>query len=79
MITACSPRKSTLLEQFKFWNWSQQEGESIDQFVTELKRMIKSCDYTESTDTMVRDCVVFGIRDAKLQSQLLRIDVDKIN
>ena len=58
MITACSPR---LFKGFKFWNWSQQEGESVDQFVTELKRIIKSCEYTESTGTMVLDCVVFGI------------------
>ena len=38
----CRPRKNTLFERFKFWNWSQQEGETVDQFVTELKRMIKN-------------------------------------
>ena len=37
--------------------------------------MIKNCEYTESTDSMVRDHLVFGIQDAKVQSQLLRIDV----
>ena len=36
----CSPRKNTLFERFKFW--SQQEGETVDQLVTELKRMIKT-------------------------------------
>ena len=40
--------------------------------------MIKNCEYTESTDTMVRDRLVFGIRDTKVQSQLLRIDVDRL-
>ena len=74
----CSPQKNTFFERFKFWNWTQQGAESVDQFVTELKRMIKNCEYTESTDTMVRDRLVFGIRDAKVQSQLLRIDVDKL-
>lgn len=40
--------------------------------------MTKNCEYTESTDTMVRDRLVFGMRDAKAQSQLLPIDVDKL-
>ena len=73
----CSPRKNNLFQRFKFWNRSQRE-ESVNQFVTELKRMIKNCKYTESTGTMVRDRLVFGIQDAKVQSQLLRNDVDKL-
>ena len=73
-----SPRKNTLFERFKFWNRSQQEDDTVNQFVTELKGMIKNCEYTPSTDTMVRDHLVFGIRDAKGQGQLLRIDVEKL-
>ena len=57
----CSPRKNNLIQRFKFWNRSQQEEQSVDQFVTELKRMIKNCKYTESTDTMARDRLVLGI------------------
>lgn len=40
--------------------------------------MIENCEYTASTVTMVRDHAVFGIRDAKVQGQLLRIDVEKL-
>ena len=40
--------------------------------------MIKNCEYTASTVTMVRDHLVFGIRDAKVQGQLLCIDVEKL-
>ena len=40
--------------------------------------MIKNCGYTESTDTMVQDRLVFGIRDAKVQGQLLHIGVEKL-
>ena len=67
-----------MFQRFKFWNRSQQEEESVDQFSTELKRMIKNCKYTGSTGTMVRDRLVLGIRDAKVQSPLLRNDVDKL-
>lgn len=69
----CTPRMNTFFERFKFRNRSQQEEKQlICSFVTELKRTIKNCEYTESTDTMVRDHLVFGIRDAKVQSQLMR-------
>lgn len=73
-----TPRKNTSCERFKFWNRSEQEGETINQFVTELQRMIKYCEYTASTVTMVRDHLVFGIRDAKVQGQLLCIDVEML-
>lgn len=73
-----TPRKNTSFERFKFWNRSEQEGETINQFVTELQRMIENCEYTISTVTMVRDHLVFGIRDAKVQGQLLCIDVEKL-
>lgn len=73
-----SPRKNPSFERFKFWNRSQQERETVNQFVTELRRMIENCEYTASTVTMVRDHPVFGIRDAKVQGQLLRIDVEKL-
>ena len=45
---------------------------------TLFERFKKNCEYTESTDTMVRDHRVFGFRDAKVQSQFLCIDVDKL-
>lgn len=57
----CSPQKNNLFERFKFWNRSQQEGESVYQFVTELKRMIKNCEYTESTDAIFAQSQWSGI------------------
>lgn len=56
----CSPGNNTLFERCKFWNCSQQEGETADQFVTELKKIIKNCDFTESTDAKVRERFEFG-------------------
>jgi hypothetical protein len=74
----CTPRKNTLFERFKFWQRSQREGETVDQFATDLKRMIKNCEYREPPDIMVRDRLVFGLWDAKLQAHLLKEDVDKL-
>ena len=37
----CQPRKNTVFERYKFWDRNQQEGESIDQWVTDLNLQIK--------------------------------------
>ena len=68
-----------MFERYKFWKRSQHEGETIDQFVTDLKKMIKkNCEYKEPTDVMIRDRLVFGIGDPKLQAHLLRENVDDL-
>ena len=38
----CNPRKNTVFERYSFWQIQQKEGESIDQFVTELKTKAKA-------------------------------------
>ena len=40
-----NPRKNTVFERYKFWECKQQEGESINQFITELKARAKSCEF----------------------------------
>ena len=30
-----NPRKNTLFERYKFWEYKQQDGETIDQFITD--------------------------------------------
>lgn len=73
-----NPRKNTLFERYKFWQRHQKEGETIDQFVVELKTMAKNCEYSVLTDQMIRDRVIFGIVDEKVKGQLLKEDVDKL-
>ena len=52
-----------------------QKDENIDQFVTLLKQKIKSCEYAAAiVDDMVRDKLVFGIKDVTVKERLLRED-----
>ncbi|XP_052777918.1 uncharacterized protein K02A2.6-like [Mya arenaria] len=45
----------------------QKDGESFEQFVTDLRLLIKECNYPEDIlDDMVRDHIVFGVRSVKL-------------
>ena len=50
-----NPRKNTVFERYRFWEYKQQEGETIDQFITELKTRAKSCEFGDQHDLMIRD------------------------
>ena len=74
----CNPRKMILLERFVFWHRSQGEAETIDQYVTELRKIFKNCEYEGLDDILIRDQLVFGIRDHSLRKRLLGEDVVKL-
>ena len=71
-----NPRKNTVFERYKFWEYKQQDGETIDQFITELKTRAKSCEFGEQHDSMIRDRIVFGVSDTRLKERLLRESSD---
>ena len=50
---------------------SQREGETIAEFVVELRRLSEHCKFGDTLDDMLRDRVVCGIRGVRLQRRLL--------
>ena len=62
-----------MVSAHRFWENKQQEGEPIDQFITELKTRGKSCEFGDQHDTMLQDRIVFGLSDTQLKERLLRI------
>ena len=62
-----NPRKNTVFERYRFWEYKQQEGETIDQFITELKTHAKSCEFGDQHDSMIRDRIVFGVIETRLK------------
>ena len=69
----CNPRKNVVFERYQFWQITQKDSETVDQFVTRLKNKVKSCEYT-AVDDMVRDKFVFSTRDLSVKERLLRED-----
>ncbi|XP_055309197.1 myb-like protein F, partial [Sitodiplosis mosellana] len=49
----------------------QKEGESFDAFLMDIKLLVKSCEFNQATNEMLRDRIVMGITDKKLQTKLL--------
>ena len=50
----------------------QEEGESLDEFVTELTKLAKLCKYGELESEIIRDRVVVGIYRTEVKDRLLR-------
>ena len=71
-----NPRKNTVFERYRFWEYKQQEGETIDQFITELKTRARSFEFGVQHDSMIRDRIVFGVSDTRLKERLLRESSD---
>ena len=60
-------RKNLLFEQARH---CQKPGESVDQFITFLYRLVENCAYGDLRDDMIRDRIVVGIIDQGLSERL---------
>lgn len=69
----CQPRRKIPFERYRFNKRAQEPGESYDQYKTELRKLAENCDfYSITTDEILRDRLIFGIRDGKVRERLLR-------
>ena len=59
-----------MFARYKFHLRVQQAGESFEQFLTELKLLVKDCGYADP-DEMVRDRVVIGCYSSKAREKLI--------
>ena len=63
-------RRNVIYERAKFNRRTQEEGESVDSFITALYSLAEHCSYGELHDEMIRDRIVVGIRSAALSEKL---------
>ncbi len=69
----CQPRKNIPFERYRFNCRSQEPGEPFDQYRTTLRKLGEYCNFQAiTTDEILRDRLVFGIRDSKVRERLLR-------
>ena len=65
------PRKVVIAKQFNFHRRNQYSGESIAEFVAELRRLSSNCDFGNYLEEALRDCFVCGLHSEATQKQLL--------
>ena len=68
----CNPRKNITWESHKFNMRNQQPGESIDQYVTDLKTKAQTCEFTQLKDSLIRDWIMCGIICDRTRARLLK-------
>ncbi len=68
----CIPKRNVTYERHRFFTCMQRSGETIEQYVTELRHRSKTCEFGELTDSLIKDRIVCGIPDNGLRERLLR-------
>ena len=67
-----TPKKKLPNTRFMFFTYSQTNGQTIDEFVTELKSRSRHFEFGTLRDSLIRVWIVAGIQDAKVRERLLR-------
>ena len=62
-----------IVERFKFLKRVQEEQETLANYLAELRKLAKNCNFGNYLDTALRDQLVCGLRDRKTQRELLCI------
>ena len=65
------PSPSFIVQRFNFNMRYQKEGETVSAFVAGLRRLSEHCKFEATLDDMLRDRLVCGVRDKRLQQRLL--------
>ena len=65
------PKVNSTYQNHVFRSMEQQDGETVVQFVTRLRQMVKGCDYGEQAENQIRDQVVQRCKSHELRKKLL--------
>ena len=62
-----------IAERFKFFKPVQQDTEGVAEYIAELRKLGKTCNFGEYLDTALLNQLVCGLKDHKTQKELLCI------
>ena len=63
-------RKNIIFERAQFNRRTQEDEESVDQFITNLYSLAENCEFGTMKDELIRDRLVVGIKDIALSERL---------
>nr|XP_023665672.1 LOW QUALITY PROTEIN: uncharacterized protein K02A2.6-like [Paramormyrops kingsleyae] len=66
-----NPKPSVIVQRFKFHSRFRKSGQSVANFVAELRQLSEHCDFGAVLDDMLRDRLVCGVNDDAIQRRLL--------
>ncbi|KAI4895675.1 hypothetical protein NFI96_020671 [Prochilodus magdalenae] len=66
-----NPKPSEIVQRFKFNSRVRRPGETVADYVAELRKLAQHCNYGEALTQMLRDRLVCGVGDDSIQRRLL--------
>lgn len=71
----CIPKVNELLERERFYRRKQLSGETGTQYVSALRKLAETCNFSDAEDSVIRDQLVLGmLPDEKLKDKLFEED-----
>ncbi|XP_063954090.1 uncharacterized protein K02A2.6-like [Lytechinus pictus] len=74
------PKPSEIVQRFKFNSRQRKSGESVSDYVAQLRHLAEHCNFGTNLKEMLRDRLVCGVNDDRIQRRLLAevaLDFDK--
>ena len=65
------PKPIVIAERFRFHKRNQMEGEKFKSYVAVIQKLAEHCDFGTSLSDTLRDRLLCGMRDEKVQRRLL--------
>lgn len=66
-----NPKPSVIVQRFRFNSRNRKVGESVAQYLSELQRLSEHCQYGTVLNDILRDSLVVGIANERMQHRLL--------
>lgn len=70
----CKTKVNITYVRYNFNKRKQLVGETMDHFITDLRKLAKDCEFGELKESLIKDRIVCGLRDKELTMRLLRQD-----
>ena len=67
------PEPNVIAERFHFFKRDRKSGESVNDYITELRRLSEHCGFAAELNTYLRDRFVCGLNSEGIQQKLLTV------
>ncbi|MEE4247203.1 MAG: reverse transcriptase domain-containing protein, partial [Kangiellaceae bacterium] len=71
LVDHFAPKPSVCMRCFRFNSRNRTKGESVSDFMADLRRLAQDCEYGNQLNDMLRDRLVCGIANVQIQKRLL--------
>ncbi|XP_055910453.1 uncharacterized protein K02A2.6-like [Eupeodes corollae] len=76
LVAHFEPKKNITAERYKFLNRNQELDESVSDFIVAIKQLAEGCKYLEFLNEALKDRLLMGLKNKRIQSKL--IDADEL-